>query len=111
MDAVWEFLKQLPWEKAIVAIALTAICLIVIKIILSLFDKLTNKSKMDEMVKKILRIFIKAVLLFISVTIVLGSLGISVTSLVSAVERAKLIENSSKNIYELETKKLNLLYI
>jgi len=32
------------------------------------------------------------------------------TSLVSAVERAKLIENSSKNIYELETKKLSLLY-
>lgn len=32
------------------------------------------------------------------------------TSLVSAVERARLIENSSKNIYELETKKLNLLY-
>ncbi len=32
------------------------------------------------------------------------------TSLLSAVERAKLIENSSKNIYELETKKLNLLY-
>jgi len=31
-------------------------------------------------------------------------------SLVSAVERAKLIENSSKNLYELETKKLNLLY-
>lgn len=33
-----------------------------------------------------------------------------VSSLVSAVERAKLIENSSKNIYELETKKLGLLY-
>ena len=33
-----------------------------------------------------------------------------VTSLVSAVERAKIIENSSKNIYELETKKLSLLY-
>lgn len=33
-----------------------------------------------------------------------------VTSLVSAVERAQLIENSSKNIYELETKKLSLLY-
>ena len=30
-----------------------------------------------------------------------------VTSLVSAVEKAKLIENSSKNIYELETKKFN----
>ncbi len=84
MDAVWDFLKQLPWEKAIVAVAIAAVCLIVIKIILSLFDKLTNKSKMDEMVKKILRGFIKAVLLFISVTIVLGSLGVSVTSLVSA---------------------------
>jgi len=33
-----------------------------------------------------------------------------VTSLVSAVEKAKLIQNSSKNIYELETKKLSLLY-
>jgi len=32
------------------------------------------------------------------------------SSLVSAVERAKVIENSSKNIYELETKKLSLLY-
>ncbi len=32
------------------------------------------------------------------------------TSLLSAVEKAKLIENSSKNIYELETKKLSLLY-
>ena len=32
------------------------------------------------------------------------------TSLLSAVERAKLIENNSKNIYELETKKLGLLY-
>ena len=32
------------------------------------------------------------------------------SSLVSAVERAKLIENSSKNIYELETKKLSLIY-
>jgi len=32
------------------------------------------------------------------------------TSLVSAVEHAKLIENSSRNIYELETKRLQLLY-
>ena len=31
-------------------------------------------------------------------------------SLLTAVEKAKMIENSSKNIYELETKKLNLLY-
>ncbi len=33
-----------------------------------------------------------------------------VSSLVSAVERAKVIESSSINIYELETKKINLLY-
>ncbi|MBQ3048133.1 MAG: hypothetical protein IJD48_03875 [Clostridia bacterium] len=33
-----------------------------------------------------------------------------VRSLVSAVEKAKLIQNSSRNIYELETKKLSLLY-
>ena len=33
-----------------------------------------------------------------------------VTTLVGAVERARIIETSSKNIYELETKKLSLLY-
>lgn len=33
-----------------------------------------------------------------------------ITSLVSALERARIIENSSRNIYELETKKLSLLY-
>jgi cell division septum initiation protein DivIVA len=32
------------------------------------------------------------------------------TSLVSAVERARVIEDSSKSIYELETKKLGLIY-
>jgi len=32
------------------------------------------------------------------------------SSLVCAVERARIIETSSKNIYELETKKLNLIY-
>ena len=33
-----------------------------------------------------------------------------VTSLARAVERAKQIENSSQNIFELETKRLKLLY-
>ena len=83
MDAILDFLKQFPWQKAIMTIVLAAICLLTVKIILALFDNFLKKSKMDELVKKILRIFVKAFLLFTAVIIVLSSLGISVSSLVA----------------------------
>ena len=58
-------------------------CLIVIKIILSLFDKLVKHSKLDTLVFKILRTALKAVLLFTATIIVLASLGIPVSSLIA----------------------------
>ena len=83
MDAIWNFLKQLPWQRAMMTFILAAVCLLTVKIILAFFDKFLKKSKMDELVKKILRVFVKAFLLFIAVIIVLSSFGISVSSLVA----------------------------
>ena len=83
MDAIWNFLKHLPWQRAIMTVILAVICLLTAKIILAFFDKFLKKSKMDELVKKILRVFVKAFLLFTAVIIVLSSLGISVSSLVA----------------------------
>lgn len=79
-----EFLKDFPIGKAISIVVLVVVCLFAIKLILALFDKFVKKSKMALIIYKILRIAIKALLLFVAVIIVLGSLGISVSSLVAA---------------------------
>ena len=83
MTAVLEFLRQAFVQKAIMTICLIIGCLIVIKIILSLFDKLVKRSKLDTLVFKILRTTLKAFLLFTATIIVLGSLGIPVSSLIA----------------------------
>ena len=84
MSVVWDYIKKFPLEKTITTIVLIALCLIVVKVIMALFDKVLQKSKMDTLIFKILRIITKAFLLFTVVIIVLSSLGISVSSLIAA---------------------------
>ena len=83
MDAILDFLKRFPWQKAIAVVVLAIGCLLAVKLILILFDKMSKKSKMNTLVKNILRVFVKIFLLFASVIIVLGSLGVSVSALVA----------------------------
>lgn len=84
LDTFKSLLAGFALEKLLSAVVLAAICLIAIKIILKLYDKLVEKSRIDLMIRKILRIAVKSLLLFMGVIIVLSSLGISVTSLVAA---------------------------
>lgn len=83
MSVVLEYLKQFPVRRAISAICLFAICLIVAKLILFIFDKFLKRSKMDPIVSKITRLVVKILLLFTVFIIVLSSLGISVSSLIA----------------------------
>ena len=84
MSRVLEFLKTLPLAKIIMIACLIVFCLVAIKVILSLFDRFSKRSKMDALVCKILRIAVKAFLLFTAIIMVLSSLGISVSSLIAA---------------------------
>jgi small conductance mechanosensitive channel len=68
----------------IVILVLSFICLIIIKILLKILDGFLKRSKLDMLPRKILRLIIKAFLLFTAVIIVLSSLGISVSSLIAA---------------------------
>lgn len=81
---MWEFLKKFPLEKTIYTALLIIVCLTAVKFILFLFDRLVKRSELDPIVCKILRVTVKIVLMFIALIIVLGSLGISVSSLVAA---------------------------
>lgn len=83
MSVILDYLKKFPVEKAIMTVVLCAICLIAVKVILIIFDKLMKKATIDPLINKILRIFVKAFLLFSALIIVLSSLGISVSSLVA----------------------------
>ena len=84
MNAVWSFFKHDYTQKALITILLAAACILAIKIILVVFDKIFDRSKMDTLPRKILRIVVKAFLLFTAVIVILSSLGISVTSLIAA---------------------------
>lgn len=84
MENIFDFVQQLPVGKAISALLLVILCLVATKLLLALYDRFVEKAKLDPIICKILRIAVKVVILFISVIIVLGSLGISVSSLVAA---------------------------
>ena len=84
MSRVLEFLKTLPITQIVLTACLIVFCLVAIKVILSLFDRFSKRSKMDALVCKILRIAVKAFLLFTAIIMVLSSLGISVSSLIAA---------------------------
>ena len=84
MNVVLDFLKQDITQKTIFTLCLIAICLLAVKIIMVFLDKLLNRSKLDALPRKILRIVAKAFLLFTAIIIVLSSLGISVSSLIAA---------------------------
>lgn len=79
-----EKLANFASGNVLAAVVLAILSLIAIKIILRVYDKLVEKFKIDPIIRKSLRITVKAVLLFMALIIVLSSLGISVTSLVAA---------------------------
>ena len=83
MSAILDFIKQFPLQKAITTVLLIIVCLVVMKVILKIFDRFIKKSKADLLVYKILRIVLKAFLLFTVVIITLSSLGVSVSSLIA----------------------------
>ena len=83
MTEILNYIKQFPFEKAIYFVCLSAICLLSVKLILVCYDKLIKRSKLDPLVCNIVRIVIKAFLLFIALIIALSSLGIPVSALVA----------------------------
>ncbi len=84
MSTILDFVKKFPVRRAVSVALLVVGCLIAVKLILALFDRVVKKSKLDMLIYKILRVAVKTLLLFVAVIIVLGSMGIAVSSLVAA---------------------------
>lgn len=78
-----EFFANFSLSKLLPAILVAVLCIIVVKILLKIVDRVLAKSHMDGTIKKLVRVMLKVVFLFIAIIIVLSSLGIPVTSLVA----------------------------
>ncbi len=83
MGAFTSMLAGFAMGNLLSAVVLAVTCLIVIKLALKLYDKIIEKSKVDLILRNILRIAVKGVLLFLAAIIVLKSLGVDTTSLVA----------------------------
>lgn len=70
--------------KLLTAIVLVAVCLVVVKVLLRMLDRVFLRLKVPATLLAMLRAITKILLLFLVVLIVMGYLGIPVTSLVAA---------------------------
>lgn len=78
-----EFLKSLTWDKVLPAAILLIVCLILTKILTTLFDKAIARSKIDRTLHPLLHSVFKTLLLILALLVVTGSLGVDVSVLVA----------------------------
>lgn len=90
LSALQKFLDSISLTKLLTAVVLLAVCLLVTKFFLKGQDKLLARSKIDRSLHGITRSFTKILLLFITVMVVAGSLGVDVSSLLAVLGVAGL---------------------
>ena len=78
-----KFLKSLTWDKVLPAAILLIVCLILTKVLTTLFDKAIARSKIDRTLHPLLHSVFKTLLLILALLIVTGSLGVDVSVLVA----------------------------
>ncbi len=77
-------------QKVLTAVLVAVVCVIVIKLLLKLLDRALRRVELEPTLKKLLRGGLKALLWFVAIIVVMGCLGIPVTSLVAVLSVAGL---------------------
>lgn len=90
LTALQKFLNSISLTKWVTAAVLLAVCLLVTKLILKGQDKILGRSKLDKSLHGLTRSFTKILLLFITVMVVAGSLGVDTSSLLAVLSVAGL---------------------
>lgn len=90
-------------SKILSAVILLAVCLFVVKILMKLVDKTMERINLDSSLRTFIRTAVKIALLFLTVLVVAGSLGINVTSLIAVLSVFGLavslaVQNSLSNV-------------
>lgn len=85
IQEVQSVIAGLSWKTALIAAVLFVACAVIIRLVLGLYDRTTEYSKMDKGVRKFLRSGLKVLLWIIAVCVLLGYIGVPMTSLVAVV--------------------------
>ena len=87
---VESFFSKLTLQKLLYAAVLLVLCAVLIRLILKAADKLFSHSKLDHTIFGFLRTTAKAILIFIAVMLVAGTLGVDTSSLLAILSVAGL---------------------
>lgn len=103
LESVGISVVDFTMNKLLSAVLLLAICLVVVKVLMTIVTRILQKSKLERSLHTFVRTVIKAVLLFLTVVIVAASLGIDVTSLIAVLSVFGLavslaVQNSLSNV-------------
>lgn len=90
-------------NKILSAVIIVAVCLVLVRLIMKLLVKFLEKSKIEVSLHTFIKTLVKVVLLFLTVLIAAGSLGINVTSLIAVLSVAGLavslaVQNCLSNV-------------
>lgn len=81
--SLWDNLRDITASNIFSAVLATVISLVVIKVVTSALTRALGRSKLDAPLQRLLRSLLRGVLWAVAAIIVLGCLGIEVTSLVA----------------------------
>lgn len=81
--SLWEDIKNITASNIFGAVLSVVISLVLIKVLTKALDRALNRSKLDKPLQRVIRNLLRGLLWAVAVIIVLGCLGIEVTSLVA----------------------------
>lgn len=81
--SLWEDIKNITASNIFGAVLSIVISLVLIKVLTKALDRALNRSKLDKPLQRVIRNLLRGLLWAVAVIIVLGCLGIEVTSLVA----------------------------
>ncbi len=82
-ESLWDNLRNITASRVFSAVLVAAASVVVVKVLLRVLDRALGRSRLDAPLQKLLRGLLKGGLWSVAVIIVLGCLGIEVTSLVA----------------------------
>ncbi len=83
VSQVERIVKGFSWSMAMTVLALVVVCVIVIKVVLKVAGKAMDRAGLDRGVRTFLLSGLKVILWLVAVCVVLGYLGVPMTSLVA----------------------------
>ena len=85
IDIIQETVKGFSWQHAAILLCLIVACIAAVRILLTLFDRAMERTKLDKGIRSFLRSGLKVILTVVAICVLLGYLGVPMTSLVALI--------------------------